>query len=97
MQVFLWNWSLSLSDFDSLDMFCTCFTFVLQAIHSCWFDLRTQLLALAASSGAPVMRHMLLHYWQGQSFADMPPQALELMQTQVPQPLHHSVRVLHAQ
>jgi hypothetical protein len=60
---------------------------MLQRFHSCWLDLRTQLLALATSSGAPVMRHMFFHYWQGLSLSDMPSQALELSQTQVSQAL----------
>ena len=60
----------------------SCHTFMLQGIHACWFDLRLQLLALASSSGAPVMRHMLFHYWLGQSLSDLPSQALQLMQTQ---------------
>ncbi len=63
--------------------FCICFTVLLQGIHACWFDLRTELLALASSDGAPVMRHMFFHFWQGTSLSQIPSEALELLQTQV--------------
>jgi hypothetical protein len=64
-------------------MFCFWLTLLSQGFHSCWFELRTQLLALAGTSGAPVMRHMFFHYWQDQSVSDLSPLALSLMQTQV--------------
>jgi hypothetical protein len=83
MQVLLWN----MKKYDLLFKRYN-YLFMLQGFHSCWLDLRTQLLAHATSSGAPVMRHMFFHYWQGLSLSDMPSQALEFSQSQVFQTLH---------